>query len=187
MENSILVKDISKIYQHKQQNFYALNKVSFEIYPGEVHGFLGPNGAGKTTTMKIITGLTRANEGQIFLGDQNLYFHHDLISQKIGHLPEMVPLYTDMIVKDFLVFMAQIHHVKKTEMKKQVRMALKKVGIESLESRLIGNLSKGQKQRVGLASILVYNPPILILDEPTVGLDPQSIRQMREPFFTFII
>ena len=145
----------------------VLDDVSFSVTKGRIHGLLGPNGAGKTTTMKIIAGLLPPSKGEV------------KVKSSVGLLSENPPLYSNMIVEDFLSFVAAIQGVKKNLIKKQVGETMEKCGLSSVIKRFIGHLSKGFKQRLGIAQALVFNPEILIFDEPTVGLDPMAIEDIR--------
>lgn len=158
----------------------AISDVSFEIEKGGIVGFLGPNGAGKTTTMKILTGCMAPDKGEALLGGVDIFKEPLLAKQKLGYLPEAPPLYNDMTVEAFLSYVARLklHPRKKTP--NLVHQALEKAGLKEVRRRMIGNLSKGFKQRVGLAQALVGDPEILILDEPTVGLDPHQVVEIRE-------
>ncbi len=168
---SIEVKDVSKLYDAQK----ALNSVSFKISKGEIVGFLGPNGAGKSTLMKILTGYITATEGEVFVNEFSLKSHKIEAQKNIGYLPEHNPLYLDMYVKEYLQFHASIHKVAKIEVEK----CIVKVGLTPESHKKIGQLSKGYRQRVGLAAALLHNPEVLILDEPTTGLDPNQLVEIR--------
>lgn len=168
---SIEVKDVSKLYDAQK----ALNSVSFKISNGEIVGFLGPNGAGKSTLMKILTGYIIASEGEVFVNEFSLKSHKIEAQKNIGYLPEHNPLYLDMYVKEYLQFHASIHKVAKIEVEK----CIDKVGLMPEAHKKIGQLSKGYRQRVGLAAALLHNPEVLILDEPTTGLDPNQLVEIR--------
>lgn len=157
----------------------AVNDISFHVKDGEILGFLGPNGAGKSTTMNMITGYLSSTSGSILINGIDLLENPIEAKKNIGYLPEIPPLYTDMTVKDYLFFVAKLKKVKSTEIKNNIQEIVEKIQLENVINRLIKNLSKGYKQRVGLASALVGHPKILILDEPTVGLDPKQIIEMR--------
>lgn len=155
----------------------ALTDINFSVTRGKVHGFLGPNGAGKSTTMNIITGLLHESSGTI-----RLMGHECVPSERkklIGYLPEQPPIYPQMLVRDYLEFVAALHGQKNTQAKNSVDKAVASCGLEEVLNRMIGNLSKGYKQRVGIAQALVLGAEILILDEPTVGLDPVSVTEIR--------
>lgn len=168
----IELKNVTKKYG----KFTAIDNMSFKIEKGEIVGFLGQNGAGKTTTMKLITGLIDPTEG-------NIYINNEKISSKskkmIGYMPENTPLYQELTVREFIDYIAELKRLKKEERKKEVEKLIKDLGLESVENKLIKNISRGYKQRVSLAGALVGNPEILILDEPTVGLDPKQVVEIR--------
>ena len=171
---SIVVKNIKKLYGKQK----ALNDVSFEIKSGEIVGFLGPNGAGKSTMMKIITGFIPANEGEVWVNNYSASENAIDIKKVVGYLPEHNPLYLDMYVKEYLSFVASLHLHKK-EIKQRVIDTIKMTGLSIEQNKKIGALSKGYRQRVGLAQALIHNPDVLILDEPTTGLDPNQIVEIR--------
>ncbi|MBR3490281.1 MAG: ABC transporter ATP-binding protein [Bacilli bacterium] len=150
--------------------------MSFKIEKGEIVGFLGQNGAGKTTTMKIITGLIEPTEGQVFINNEPIGKKN---KTKIGFMPENTPLYDSLTVKEFISFMAEIKGLKRADRKKEAANLISKLNLQSVENKVIKNLSKGYKQRVSLAGVLVGNPEVLILDEPNVGLDPKQIIEVR--------
>ena len=158
----------------------AVSNLSFTVNKGEVVGFLGPNGAGKTTTMKILTGYMAPNQGEVFLDKINMFKEPFKAKKKIGYLPESPPIYMDMAVEDYLKYVARLKLCPKEKITKMVEEALSKVNLQTVRKRLIQNLSKGFKQRVGLAQALVSDPEILILDEPTIGLDPKQVIEMRD-------
>ena len=172
----IQIKNLTKKYG----NFVAVDNLTFEINNGEIIGLLGQNGAGKTTTMNMITGFIEPTEGNILIDGEDILKNGKNIRKKIGYMPENTPLYKDLTVKEFVKFMAELKYVSKSEIKKEVEEILKKVGIIDVKNKLIKNLSRGYKQRVSLAGALIGNPEILILDEPTVGLDPKQIVEIRE-------
>lgn len=157
----------------------AVNDISFNAKEGEILGFLGPNGAGKSTTMNMMTGYLSSTSGSIKINGIDILENPIEAKKNIGYLPEIPPLYLDMTVRDYLVFVAQLKKVKKGEMKEHIDEVLQRIELEHVQTRLIKNLSKGYKQRVGLASALIGAPKLLILDEPTVGLDPKQIIEMR--------
>lgn len=167
----IEVKNITKIYGEQK----ALNKVSFTINNGEIVGFLGPNGAGKSTMMKIITGYIRASEGEVLVSDFNVETNRIEAQKQTGYLPENNPLYLEMYIKEYLEFNAEIHQISKIEVSK----IIEKVGLTPEVHKKIKQLSKGYRQRVGLAAALLHNPEVLILDEPTTGLDPNQLLEIR--------
>ncbi|PIU00772.1 MAG: MFS transporter [Bdellovibrionales bacterium CG10_big_fil_rev_8_21_14_0_10_45_34] len=161
-------------------NTTAVDSLEFTVNKGEVVGFLGPNGAGKSTTMKIITGYMAPTTGDVKIAGLDVFENPIEVKRKIGFLPEHPPLYQDMFVTDYLKFVAKLKGVPKTKLKSQVEMAIEKTNLQDVAKRLIQNLSKGFKQRVGVAQALVSDPEILILDEPTVGLDPKQVAEMRK-------
>lgn len=168
---SIEVNTVSKLYGAQK----ALNSVSFKISKGEIVGFLGPNGAGKSTLMKIITGYISASEGEVLVNSFSLKENKIKAQKVIGYLPEHNPLYVDMYVKEYLQFHAVIHKISKGEVEK----CIEKVGLKPEAHKKIEQLSKGYRQRVGLAAALLHNPDVLILDEPTTGLDPNQLVEIR--------
>ena len=171
----IKVQNITKKYG----NFVAVDDISFEIKKGEIVGLLGENGAGKTTTMNMITGFIEQTNGKILIDDIDTLKRPKKAKRKIGYMPEGVPLYTDLTVKEFVTFMAEIKKVKRKERKEKVEKTLKETGLFDVQNKLIKNLSRGYKQRVSLAGTLASDPEILILDEPTNGLDPAGIHEIR--------
>lgn len=158
----------------------AVDDLTFTLEPGGIYGFLGPNGAGKSTTMNVMTGYIAADGGRVVIDGHDILRNPIAAKSCIGYLPEVPPLYTDMTVREFLLFAAQLKLVPKRERKEQIEMLLEKLSLSEVSGRLIRNLSKGYRQRVGLAQALVGNPKVLILDEPMVGLDPKQIIEMRE-------
>lgn len=170
----IEVKHLTKRYGAN----LALDDVSFTVKEGEILGFLGPNGAGKSTTMNILTGYLSATEGTVTIGGQDILENPNGAKAQIGYLPEQPPLYLDMTVRAYLNFMCELKKVKQPH-SKHIKEVCALVGIEDVYNRLIKNLSKGYRQRVGLAQALLGNPPVLILDEPTIGLDPKQIIEIR--------
>ncbi len=171
----IEINNLVKRYGDKN----AVKGISFTVNDGEVLGFLGPNGAGKTTTMNIITGYLSSTSGSVKVNGHDILEEPELAKKEIGYLPENPPLYTDMTVKEYLNFICDLKGVAKEMRKNQLENIVAMVKISDVYDRLIGNLSKGYKQRVGIAQALVGNPSILILDEPTVGLDPNQIIEIR--------
>jgi len=172
----IEVSHLTKMYGPRT----AVNHLSFEVKKGEIVGFLGPNGAGKSTTMKILTGLMPATQGKVTVAGYDVFDHSMDVKRNVGFLPENPPVYTEMTVSGYLEFAARLHQIPSGSIKAAVHTAIEKTGLGDVRNRLIGNLSKGYRQRVGLAQALVHNPQVLILDEPTVGLDPKQIIDIRE-------
>lgn len=158
----------------------AVQNISFELEKGEVLGFLGPNGAGKTTTMRIITGYMPPTKGAVHIEGVDIFDHPLEAKKKIGYLPENPPLYNDMNVADYLDFVADIKRVPSKDKKKRLMYVMDRCGITGVSKRIIAHLSKGYKQRVGIAQALINNPSVLVLDEPTNGLDPVQIIEIRE-------
>lgn len=158
----------------------AVNDISFTVTDGEILGFLGPNGAGKTTTMNIITGYISATSGDCIVNGYNILSEPEKAKKNIGYLPENPPLYNDMTVLEYLCFVAEVKKVKQNDRKKMIDSLMHTVKITDMKNRLTKNLSKGYRQRVGLAQAMMGNPDVLILDEPTIGLDPKQINDMRD-------
>lgn len=163
----------------KYGDHIAVNDLSFTVEKGEILGFLGPNGAGKSTTMNMITGYISATEGTVVINGHDIFEEPEEAKKSIGYLPELPPLYMDMTVKEYLSFVADLKKVPKKEKKQNIIYAMKKTGIVEMQDRLIKHLSKGYKQRVGLAQAIMGHPDLIILDEPTVGLDPVQIIEIR--------
>lgn len=172
----IEVKNLVKDYYGN----VALDGLSFTVEEGEIVGFLGPNGAGKSTTMNIITGYLSATEGQVIVNGYDVFEDPEKAKKSIGYLPEQPPLYPDMKVREYLMFVADLKKVKKSERASMIKSIMELTKITDVSEKLIKFLSKGYKQRVGLAAAIVGYPEILILDEPTVGLDPKQIIEIRE-------
>ena len=172
----IEVKELTRYYGPKK----AISNVSFNVKKGEILGLLGPNAAGKTTTMRILTCFMPPTSGTAKVGGFDIFEQSMEIKNITGYLPENPPIYTDLVVKDYLKFVAQIKGVEKQNMAKEVDTVIEKASIGDVKDRVIGKLSKGYKQRVGLAQCLINNPEVVILDEPTVGLDPKQIIEIRE-------
>ena len=158
----------------------ALTDVSFQVDKGEILGFLGPNGAGKTTTMRILTGFIPPTSGTAKVAGFDVLTHSMEVRKRIGYMPENPPLYNDMTVSSFLRFIARLKRVSKGAEKQRIDSAIQKCNLESVTGRLIGHLSRGFRQRVGLAQALIHDPEVLILDEPTIGLDPSQIIEIRQ-------
>jgi len=161
-------------------NFLAVDNISFKVEKGKILGFLGPNGAGKTTTMRIITGFMPATEGNVSVSGFDVIKEPLLTKSKIGYLPETPPLYMDMTVDEYLQFAGLLKQVSTKKIKSAVDNACLKVDIKDVKGKVIKALSKGYKQRVGLAQAIIHDPEVLILDEPTIGLDPIQIREVRD-------
>ena len=172
----IEVKNLTKQYG----DHLAVDDLSFTVDEGSVYGFLGPNGAGKSTTMNIMTGYLAPTEGEVIINGYNILDEPEKAKRTIGYLPEIPPLYPDMTVREYLIFAAELKKVPRKDRKAQVARVMDELNITDVADRLIKNLSKGYKQRVGFAQALVSNPETLILDEPTVGLDPKQIIEIRE-------
>ena len=172
----ITVENLTKRYATKT----AIDGVSFQVERGEILGFLGPNGAGKTTTMRIITGFMPASDGTVRLDGFDVFEDPLDVKHRIGYLPENPPLYVEMSVSGYLRFVAKIKGVPKEKIDSEVKRVMDRVNIIDVRDRIIAKLSKGYKQRVGLAQALLNDPPVLILDEPTIGLDPKQIHEVRE-------
>ena len=164
----------------KYGNHTAVNDLNLTIEPGRIYGFLGPNGAGKSTTMNIITGYLAATDGTVKIGGYDIYREANKAKALIGYLPEIPPLYPDMTVLEYLEFVAELKKIPRANRQEEVDEACVMTGISDVAGRLIRNLSKGYKQRVGLAQAILGKPEIIILDEPTVGLDPAQIREVRD-------
>ncbi len=171
----IEVKNVTKKYGKT----VAVDNISFTINEGEIIGLLGPNGAGKSTTMNMLTGFIEQTEGEIIIDGYNMLKKPKKAKREIGYMPEGVPLYTDLTVKEFVTYMAQIKNVDRKLRKEKVEKIIEQTGLKDVENKLTRNLSRGYKQRVSMAGALVGEPKILILDEPTVGLDPKQITEIR--------
>ncbi len=172
----IEVKDLTRYYGQKK----AISNVSFKVGKGEIVGLLGPNAAGKTTTMRILTCFMPPTSGSAAVGGYDIFDQSMEVRRITGYLPENPPLYTDLIVEDYLRFVAKLKGVESNRIHAEVDLAIQKANIGDVRSRVIGKLSKGYKQRVGLAQSLLNNPQVVIFDEPTVGLDPKQIIEIRE-------
>lgn len=173
---AIELRDVSKEYV----GVMALNKINLKVHSGTVHGFLGPNGAGKSTAMRIIAGLLPPTSGSVFVDGVNALKDIQKIKNRVGILPENIPLYSNMKVGEYLTFCRRIHLFSQNGEAESIHSITERCGLGGVRNRLIGNLSKGYKQRVGIAQSLVYGAKIIILDEPTVGLDPHAIRDIRD-------
>jgi len=172
----IEVKNLTKVYG----NHTAVEDLSFTVEDGRIYGLLGPNGAGKTTTMNIMTGCLGATEGEVLIDGTNIFDEPEKAKRKIGYLPELPPVYPDMTPLEYLTFVAKARGVKGSERDAQIEKVMDITQIEEMQDRLIKNLSKGYRQRVGIAQALLGNPEVVILDEPTVGLDPKQIIEIRD-------
>lgn len=172
----IEVKNLVKKYG----DHLAVDHLSFHVEKGQIYGFLGPNGAGKSTTMNIMTGYIASTDGEVIIKGHNILEEPEEAKKCIGYLPEQPPLYFDMTVKEYLKFAAELKKVPRDRRENQIKDVMKMVGITNMQERLIKNLSKGYRQRVGLAQAILGYPEIIILDEPTVGLDPKQIIEIRE-------
>ena len=172
----IEVKNVTKKYG----NFVAVDNISFTVNDGEVVGLLGTNGAGKSTTMNMITGFIEPTEGTIKVNGYDVLSQPAKAKKQIGYMPEGVPLYSELTVKEFVEYMAELKKVPRKERKDQISKILYETGIEDVANKLIRNLSRGYRQRVSLAGALIGNPEVIILDEPTVGLDPKQITEIRQ-------
>jgi len=171
----IEVKNVTKKYG----DFKALDDISFKIEEGEIVGLLGPNGAGKSTTMNIITGFIEQTEGDVIVDGFDMLKKPKKAKREIGYMPEGVPLYSDLTPREFVKYMAELKKIDKSSRIQKIEQIIKETGLENVQNKLIRNLSRGYKQRVSMAGALVGEPKILILDEPTVGLDPKQITEIR--------
>jgi len=174
-EALVQVENLSRFYQ----NHRAINQLSFTLKAGEVLGFLGPNGAGKSTTMQVITGNLAPSEGEVSIAGHDILEAPREAKQHLGYLPEQPPVYRDASVDEYLRYCARLHRIARGQVTASVDRAKQLCGLEDVGRRLIGNLSKGYQQRVGIAQAIVHDPQVVILDEPTVGLDPIQIREIR--------
>jgi ABC-2 type transport system ATP-binding protein len=172
----ITVENLAKRYATKT----AIEGMSFRVEQGEILGFLGPNGAGKTTTMRIITGYMPASDGTVKVDGFDVFENPLDVRRRIGYLPENPPLYMEMTVEGYLRFVAKIKGVPKAKLNHEVTRVMQRVNITDVQERILSKLSKGYKQRVGIAQALLNDPPVLILDEPTIGLDPKQIQEVRQ-------
>jgi ABC-2 type transport system ATP-binding protein len=173
---NIQIENLSKRYGMQT----AVDNISFEVKTGEILGFLGPNGAGKSTSMKMITGYLGIGEGDILIGGRSVRQHGDELKKHIGYLPENNPLYLDMPVMDYLHFCAALQGVESGAIPERIRTMVRVCGLNAEKHKKIGELSKGYRQRVGLAQAMIHDPEILVLDEPTTGLDPNQIVEIRK-------
>jgi ABC-2 type transport system ATP-binding protein len=175
-EALVQVENLSRYYQ----KHCAVSHLNFTLNAGEVLGFLGPNGAGKSTTMQVITGNLAPSEGQVRIAGYDILEAPRDAKRQLGYLPEHPPVYTDAGVDEYLGYCARLHHIRRHQVGAAVKKVKQQCGLSDVGDRLIGNLSKGFQQRVGIAQALIHDPPVVILDEPTVGLDPIQIREIRE-------
>jgi len=175
-ETLLSVKGLSRSFDGQK----AIEEINFEIQRGEVVALLGANGAGKSTTLNIITGNLTPDSGEVRICDSNIATHPKQAKSNLGYLPDTPPLYRELTVREYLVFAARIHGVKKQSLTENVHHAIEVCGLNTVEKKLIANLSKGFKQRVGMAQAIIHNPALVILDEPTVGLDPVQMQDIRE-------
>jgi len=171
----IEVRNLSKRYG----DLTAVDNISFTAQEGEILGFLGPNGAGKTTTMRIITGFLPASSGTVKVAGFDIFEQSEEVRKRIGYLPENPPLYLDMTVTSYLDFVGRIKGVRRAALRESIDRVLEACGLTHVARRVVGHLSKGYRQRVGLAQALIHNPDVLVLDEPTIGLDPRQIIEIR--------
>ncbi len=172
----IKVSHLTKSYG----NHVAVDDISLDIKPGKIYGFLGPNGAGKSTTMNIITGYLAPTSGEVLIDGHDIYKEPEEAKACIGYLPEIPPLYVDMKVSEYLRFVCELKKVKKEDRDKEVERVMNLTKVSDVQNRIINNLSKGYRQRVGMAQALIGSPKVIILDEPTVGLDPNQIKEVRD-------
>ena len=172
----IEIEKLSKRYR----DLVAVDDISFNVAKGEIVGFLGPNGAGKSTTMKIITGFLPASSGSVKVTGVDVFEDPMAVRKSIGYLPEIPPVYPELTVREYLKFVAKLKKVPRGARSSEIDRVIERLSLQDVERRLIGNLSKGYQQRTGFAQALLGNPPVLILDEPTVGLDPRQIGEVRE-------
>jgi len=170
------VRHLTKQYE----NHLAIDDISFSIEPGKIYGFLGPNGAGKSTTMNIIAGCLAATSGDVIIENHDIFEEQQEAKRHIGYLPELPPLYLDMTPREYLAFVCEIKRVPKADRAAAINENMRRTGLLDVANRQIGQLSKGYRQRVGIAQALVGNPEVIVLDEPTVGLDPAQIVEIRE-------
>jgi len=173
---NIKIENLSKRYGPQK----AVDQLSFEVKTGEILGFLGPNGAGKSTTMKMITGYLGIGEGEVRIGDKSVREHGDELRKHIGYLPENNPLYQDMPIIDYLGFCAALQGMESSKIEERIKLMVRMCGLNEEKHKKIGELSKGYRQRVGLAQAMIHDPQVLILDEPTTGLDPNQIVEIRK-------
>ncbi|MFV9615450.1 MAG: ABC transporter ATP-binding protein [Gammaproteobacteria bacterium] len=176
MSSLISVNNLSRRYG----DFFAVNNISFELAAGDILAFLGPNGAGKSTTMQMLTGNLAPTLGEININGVDLLENPKAAKASLGYLPENPPLYKEMTVTEYLQFCGRLHQINKQELSSACNSAIERCGLDNVRKRLIRNLSKGYQQRVGIAQAILHSPPVIILDEPTVGLDPIQILEIRQ-------
>ena len=170
---SLVVNTLCKNYGHQ----IAVNEVSFQLKPGEIVGFLGPNGAGKSTTLKMLAGFLEADKGSIVLNGEILNQNASTVKKQIGYLPESNALYQDLYVKEYLQFLTSVHSI--TNAAALIQSVIEKTGLEQMQHKKIAALSKGYKQRLGIAAAIIHKPKLILLDEPTAGLDPNQLVEIR--------
>jgi len=170
---SLIVNTLCKNYGHQ----VAVNEVSFELKPGEIVGFLGPNGAGKSTTLKMLAGFLEADKGSIVLNGERIHHNASTVKKQIGYLPESNALYQDLYVKEYLQFLTSVHAL--TNASAAIQSVIEKTGIGEMQNKKIATLSKGYKQRLGIAAAIIHQPTLILLDEPTAGLDPNQLIEIR--------
>ncbi len=177
----IQVENVSKRFADVQ----AVKDVSFQVDKGKIWGFLGPNGAGKTTTMRILTGYLPPNEGRAMINGIDVSTDLNSIKRIVGYLPEVVPVYSDLTVKEFLRFVAELYSIERKKIRFAIDRVVEKTNLQDVYGRLIKNISRGYRQRLGIAQAIIHEPEVLILDEPTIGLDPAQIIEIREMIRSF--
>ena len=170
---SLVVNTLCKNYGHQ----VAVNEVSFELKPGEIVGFLGPNGAGKSTTLKMLAGFLEADKGSIILNGERIHQNASTVKKQIGYLPESNALYQDLYVKEYLQFLTSVHSI--THASAAIQSVIEKTGLGQMQNKKIAALSKGYKQRLGIAAAIIHQPTLILLDEPTAGLDPNQLIEIR--------
>ncbi|MCJ7524393.1 MAG: ABC transporter ATP-binding protein [Candidatus Aminicenantes bacterium] len=177
----IQVENVSKRFADVQ----AVKDISFKVEKGKIWGFLGPNGAGKTTTMRILTGYLPPNEGRAMINGIDVSTDLKSIKKIVGYLPEVVPVYSDLTVKEFLRFVAELYSIERKRIRFAIDRVVEKTNLQDVYGRLIKNISRGYRQRLGIAQAIIHEPEVLILDEPTIGLDPAQIIEIREMIRSF--
>lgn len=170
---SLVVNTLCKNYGHQ----VAVNEVSFELKPGEIVGFLGPNGAGKSTTLKMLAGFLEADKGSVVLNGERINQNASTVKKQIGYLPESNALYQDLYVKEYLQFLTAVHSI--TNASAAIQSVIEKTGLGQMQNKKIAALSKGYKQRLGIAAAIIHQPTLILLDEPTAGLDPNQLIEIR--------